>query len=178
MSVFRALASSMAVATAMLPGLAMAAEPPCLSPVEFTALATYALPSVITGTIQRCDATLPPDAFLKTDGTRLAARYAPASDAAWPTAKAAFLKLTGGNDQGGGSLVHGLSDNALQQIVDTAIAAKIGDALPAERCGTANRLIQLLAPLPPESTAGVIALAVGLGTKSGRKIGPFTVCPS
>ncbi len=176
--VFRGIVASLAAAAAMLPGIAMAAEPPCLTPTEFTALATYALPSIITGTVQRCDATLPVDAFLKTDGARLAARYGPASDAAWPAAKVAFLKLTGGGDQGSGSLIHGLSDNAMQQIVDTAIAAKIGDALPTERCGTANQLIRLLAPLPPESTAGVIALAVGLGTKSGRKIGPFAVCPA
>jgi len=168
---------AIAAAVAMLPGLASAAEQPCLTAPEFTALATYALPSVITGTVQRCAPTLPSDAFLATDGAGLAARYAGAKDAAWPAAKAAFLKLAGANP-GGGGLMKGLSENSMQQIVDTAIAAKITDALPAERCGTVNRLVQLLSPLPPESTAGVIALAVGLGTRSGRKLGPIAVCPA
>ena len=165
-------------AALMLPGMAAAAEPPCLTASEFTSLATYALPSVITGTVQRCDAALAPGAFLKTDGAGLAIRYGAAKEAAWPGAKAAFLKLAGGNDPGAGNLVKGLPDPSMQQIVDTAIAAKVADALPVERCGTVNQLLQLLAPLPPESTAGVIALAVGLGTKSGRKIGPIAVCPA
>jgi len=165
-----------AAAAAMLPGLAAAAEPTCLTAPEFTALATYSLPSVITGTVQRCSPMLPSDAFLPTQGAGLAMRYAGAKDAAWPAAKAAFLKLTGANL--GSGLMKGMSETSMQEIVDTAIAAKVTDALPAERCGTVNRLVQLLAPLPPESTAGVIALAVGLGTSSGRKIGPIKVCPA
>ena len=168
---------AIAAVAAMLPGLASAAEPPCLTAPEFTALATYSLPSVITGTVHRCAPTLPSDAFLPTEGAGLAARYAESRETAWPAAKAAFLKLAG-SSLGSGGLMKGLSDNSMQEIVDTAIAAKVTDALPAERCGTVNRLVQLLAPLPPESTAGVIALAVGLGTRSGRKIGPITVCPA
>ena len=161
----------------ILPGVASAAEPPCLTAPEFTALATYALPSVIMGTVQRCAPTLPGDAFLTTDGAALAARYGEAKEAAWPAAKAAFLKLAGAN-LGGGGLMKGLSENSMQQIVDTAIAAKVTDALPVERCAAVNHLVQLLSPLPPESTAGIIALAVGLGTRSGRKIGPIAVCPA
>lgn len=174
----RAHTLAAAAAAAMLPGLAAAAEPPCLTAGEFTSLATYALPSVITGAAQRCTAALSPDAFLKTDGAGLAAHYGASKEAAWPGAKAAFLKIAGGNDAGAGNLVKGLSDSSMQQIVDTAIAAKVADALPVEHCGTVSHLLQLLAPLPPESTAGVIALAVGLGTKSGRKIGPIAVCPA
>ncbi len=174
----KATIAAIGAVASMLPGLAAAAEPPCLTASEFTALATYSLPSVITGTAQRCDATLPPDAFLKTDGAGLAARYGDAKEAAWPGAKAAFLKLAGQNDAGAGNIVKGLSDPAMQQIVDTAIAAKVADALPVDRCDTVNQLLKLLAPLPPESTAGVIALAVGLGTKSGRKLGPIAVCPA
>lgn len=170
--------TAIVAAAAMLPGLAAAAEPPCLTASEFTALATYALPSVITGTAQRCNASLPPDAFLKTDGAGLAARYGVSKEAAWPGAKAAFLKLAAGNDPGAGNLVKGLSDPSMQEIVDTAIAAKVADALPVDRCSTVSHLVKLLAPLPPESTAGVIALAVGLGTKSGRKLGPIAVCPA
>ena len=53
----RATLKAAALALAMVPGLAQAAEPPCLSPREFAALANYALPSVITGTASRCAAT-------------------------------------------------------------------------------------------------------------------------
>ncbi len=85
-----------AAALTALPGIAAAAEPPCLTPAEFTALSSYALPSIITGTTQRCAATLPADAWLRRNGGQLAARYAAAKPAAWPGAKAAFLKLSAG----------------------------------------------------------------------------------
>ena len=65
-----------AVALAALPIAAQAAEPPCLTPSEFTALSNYALPSVINGTSERCATVLPGDAWLKRNGAQLAARYA------------------------------------------------------------------------------------------------------
>jgi hypothetical protein len=168
----------MAVAIALAPCAAIAATPPCLMPGEFTALATYALPSVVSGAVQRCSATLPADTFLRTDGAGLVARYAAGKDAAWPGAKAAFLKLVDGASPGTSDITRNLPDATLQQIVDTAVVTKVSDALPVERCGTVNHLVKLLAPLPPESMAGVIALAVGLGASTGHsRIGKITVCP-
>ncbi len=167
-----------ATAVALAPCAALAADPPCLTAHEFTALATYALPSAITGAVEHCSPTLPADAYLRTDGSGLAARYAANKDAAWPTAKAAFLKLAGGANPNVSDLTKNLPDATLQQIVDTAIVTKISEVLPVERCSTVSHLVKLLAPLPPESTAGVIALTIGLGASSGHnRIGKITVCP-
>ena len=174
----RRIGAAVALAVALAPCAVRAAEPPCLPPPEFTALATYALPSAIGGAEQRCSPTLPPDAYLRTDGTALAARYAVGKATAWPGAKAAFLKLAGGNNPDAGDLTRNLPDATLQQIVDTAIVTKVSDALPVDRCDTVSHLVKLLAPLPPESTAGVIALAIGLGASSGHgRIGKIAVCP-
>ena len=83
-----------AAALATAPGLANAAEPPCLTPAEFTSLAGYTLPSIISGTAQRCAATLAPSAYLRTSGKDLAARYAGQKTRHWQGAKGAFLKLS------------------------------------------------------------------------------------
>jgi hypothetical protein len=178
---------TLAIALALVPATLRAAEPPCLTTGEFTALAGYALPASIDGVARRCSAALPVDAFLRTGAATLAARYAQAKPGAWLGAKAAFLKL-GNLDPTAGRLLQMLPDDTLQQVVDGAVQAKVADSVPLERCGAANRLLQLLAPLPPENTAELIALAVGLGAgaeSSGSptalahagRLGKITVCP-
>lgn len=172
----RLLALAAALASTA-PGIAAAAEPPCLTPAEFTSLSNYALPSLIDGTTQRCSPVLPADAFLRRKGADLTTRYASLKSSAWPGAKAAFLKVgaTGNGDTA--NLIRGLPDSSLQPMADAFIAGMVSQRLPTERCATVDRLIGLLSPLPPENTAELIALAVGLGARSGRaKFGSLSIC--
>lgn len=161
----------------LAPTLAQAAEPPCLSPGEFTALAEYALPSIISGTSQRCASTLAPGAYLRRNGPQLAQRYAERKPAAWPGAKAAFLKLSASTNADANNLIRTLPDASLQQMLGSLMEGMVSQQVPLERCGTIDRLIGLLSPLPAQSTAEVIALAVGLGAKAGRtRLGAISVC--
>ena len=149
-----------ALALSLTPIAAQAAEPPCLTSSEFTALSSYALPSIITGTTERCATTLPANAWLRRNGSQLAARYAVGKTAAWPGAKAAFFKIgaTSANAEAT-NLIKTLPDSTLQPMLDGLISGMIGQQLPAERCGVIDRLVRLLAPLPPENTAELIAVA-------------------
>jgi len=174
----RPLAAS-ALFLALLPGIARAAEPPCLTSGEFASLAGYALPSVINGTIQRCSASLPGDAFLKRGGRDLAARYGESKAASWQGAKAAFLKLSENSSDDAANLIRSLPDQTLQAMLDGVIVGMIGQKLPVERCGMVDRIVGLLAPLPSENTAELVALAAGLGARSGKaKVGSFSICPA
>jgi hypothetical protein len=162
----------------IVPGVAQAAEAPCLSPGEFAALAEYALPSVITGTSQRCSTQLPAGAYLPREGTRLAGRYAQRRPAAWPGAKAAFLKLSASTNADANTLIRTLPDASLQQMLASLLEGMVAQQIPLDRCTAIDRLIGLLSPLPAQSTAEAIALAVGLGAKTGRaKFGAISVCP-
>jgi hypothetical protein len=173
----RKLLTLAASCLALVPALAQAAEPPCLTPAEFTSLSSYALPSIITGTEQRCSASLPADAFLPRRGPELAARYATRKAEAWPATKAAFLKLSADINGQAGDIIRALPDTSLQPLVDTMIQGIVSQQLPIERCGIIDRLVNLLSPLPPESTAEIIGLAVGLGSKAGRgHVGKITIC--
>ncbi len=156
---------------------AQAAEPPCLTASEFTAVSTYALPGALEAVAQRCAPQLGANAYLKSDAKRLAARYASGSEAAWPRAKAAFLKAgVGGNPQAA-SLFAGMPDDTLQPLVDGVLASAIAQKLPTDRCTAIDRLVRLLSPLPPENTAELIALAAGLGAKSDKaRVGQFSLC--
>lgn len=164
---------------AAVPSVAQAAEPPCLTAAEFTALSTYSLPSIIAGTQQRCAATLGPNAWLSRNGAQLSQRYSSAKPAAWPRAKAAFIKLGSASGDNAINAVKSLPDDKLQPIADTLIEGMIGQQIPTNRCATIDRMVRLLAPLPPENTAELIALAAGLGSASGRgRVGSVSICPA
>lgn len=168
-----------ALAAAMLasPGVASAAEPPCLTPAEFTSLSTYALPSVIRGTAQRCAAVLPGNAYLRQGGERLATRYTANKNQSWPGAKAAFLKLGTGMNPQAADLFKSMSDETLKPMVDSLVTGMVGQQLPTDRCSAIDRLLRLLAPLPAAHTAELIGLAAGLGSKTGKaRIGQFSIC--
>lgn len=175
----RPTAKALFLALALVPASAHAAEPPCLTPHEFTSLAGYALPSVITGTSQRCAATLPADAFLRRNATQLAARYAEGKAANWPQAKQALFKLGAAGGQEANQAMRTLPDQTLQLMADGLVEGMIGQNLPTERCGAIDRVVRLLSPLPPANTAELIALAAGLAARSGKaRVGAFSLCPA
>lgn len=177
MRTFSLVVSAMVLA---VPGVAQAAEPPCLTTGEFASLAGYALPSVITGTTQRCSASLGPDAFLPRSGGQLAERYAERKADNWPAARSAFLKLSGGNGDAS-KLLRDLPDASLQGMLDSVLQGMVSQQIPVERCGTIDKVVRLLAPLPPANMAELVSVMVGLGAKSDaegkpRKIGKLALC--
>jgi hypothetical protein len=182
------LALGLAIGLALVPAAAQAAEPACLTSGEVSAMVSYALPSALDGVSQRCSAALPADAFLRAGGPALAARYTAARPTVWPVAKAAFLKLGSSSDAEAGKLLTLLPDEAIQQLVDTTLKAKVADSLPLTRCTVVDRVVKLLAPLPPDNMAELLALAVRLGTAGTppgsppaparlSKLGKLNLCP-
>ena len=160
-----------------LPGIAQAAEVPCLTSTEFASLSSYALPSVIRGTAQTCAAVLPGDAFLRKGSDQLANRYDASKIASWPGAKAAFLKIGGSTNPQAADLFKIMPDETLQPMLDSLIQGMVGQQLPTDRCTAVDRLVLLLSPLPAASTAELIGLAAGLGAKGGKaRIGQFSIC--
>lgn len=153
------------------------AQATCLTPREFTALSTYALPSVIAGTGKACATTLPATAFLRRSGADLAQRYSATRGSAWPEAKAAFLKMTGARDPDAARLFATMPDETLQQIADAAVSGIVTGQIKPDSCGTIDRVLTLVAPLPAESTAELIALASGLASRTGgARIGNVPLC--
>ena len=172
----RTLAALLAAALPA-PALAAAAEPPCLTAQEFTAVSTFALPGVIRGAALRCSAVLPSGAFLRSQSEDLAKRYSAGRDRAWPEAKAAFFKLGAGMDAQAASLLKSMPDENLKPFVEGAVTSMVGQQLPIDRCSSVDRIVMLLSPLPAESTAEVIGLAAGLGARSGQaRVGKFALC--
>lgn len=174
----RRLFTLTAALLAVLPGTAGAAAP-CLTPDEFASLAQFSLPSVVDGARARCASNLSADAFLRKDGEALARRWAQAGDKSWPQAKAAFLKLSDTGNADANTLMLAMPEDSLREMVSGFVEGIVASQLPLDRCGLADRIIGVLAPLPSRNTAELIAMLVELGTeKKGGKLGSFSICPA
>ena len=175
----RTLAIFGAALLATLPGLAQAAQQACLTPAEASSLAAYALPAAITGTTKRCAPSLSSTAFLPKGGAQLASRYAARKVQNWPAAKAAFFKIGGTSKNESSALLKNLPDPSLQQMLDAIVEGMVAQQIPTEKCGEIDRIVGLLAPLPAQNTADLIAVALGLAGKSGQaKTDKFAICKS
>ncbi|MCB2080894.1 MAG: hypothetical protein KDE55_24735 [Novosphingobium sp.] len=175
----RRLTAALAAFLVTAPGVASAADTACLTKREFSSLAGYALPSLISGTTQRCAATLPAGSYLPKSGKQLATRYAASKASQWPGARAAFIKMSADKNKDANEIFTKMPDESLQQVVDAMLEGMIAQQIPTEQCDMIDNVVRLLAPLPPENTAELIGLLVGLGTKAKEgKVGSLRICPS
>lgn len=172
----QALLRTLAFTAAMTPGLAMAAEPVCLTKKEATALIAYALPQAISGTAKRCAPSLPADAFLRREGPQLAARYAGQKDRYWPQARPAFLKTLGAEGSDGAKMMRSLPDETVRQLADVFVEGFVSQRIAPKSCTKLDLAIDLLSPLPPENTAGLIALTLDVAGAADPKLGKVALC--
>lgn len=148
---------------------AQAAAPtqPCLNRAELTAIVTYALPVAMDSALAFCRPHLSPQGFFARDGQALIQRYAAAKPGAWPQARAALVKFAqAGNDQGLKAMAR-LSDNALQPFAEGMVGQIVTDGMKPRSCAPLEQAVRLLAPLPPENTAGLITFLITQIDKPG-----------
>jgi hypothetical protein len=162
--------------TVALPFQALAAETakPCLEAAEAQAMLQFMLPETIDALSDQCRPVLPADATLTRSGHALAERYRPAADGAWPMAKVAFGKMSDP------AMLKLLDDATIQKVFKAGMTAQIPKTLPTKDCGTVDRFITALEPLPAKNMAMLLGSLIELGTKteaSGRRASPLNLCP-
>lgn len=170
------LAAAAALVLAITPGIAAAAEPVCLTKREATSLIAYALPQAISGATKRCETTLPADSYLRLHGAELAARYGTQQDRYWPQAKPAILKAVSAKGGGTADLARSLPDESLRQLANTFVEGFVSQRIATKSCDKLDAAIDLLSPLPPENTAGLIALTIEVASTTEPKLGNVTLC--
>ncbi len=140
---------------AALAALALIASPAsaqqrCVSDSQAEALSLVALPEILKETGRVCATRLPAGSLIRTGGGRLIARYQQAADEAWPAARTAIAQLS---DPAVELLLQ--SDYARPVLTSTVVPMIVG-RIALEDCGTIDRLVTQLEPLPPRNTASVI----------------------
>ena len=173
--------AALTAAVVALPAQAAAAEAQCLAPAEVRALATFAMPSVLTGLIDHCAPEVGASGYMSTQGSNLVASYAAHKEAAWPVARKAFFRLAatkGGADEAT-DMIAKMPDAALQPFVEGMIGGMIGSKLKPGQCAIADKMMRLLAPLPPENTSELLGTILELA-EGDKKSGPggLAICKS
>lgn len=161
---------------AIMPGIASAAEPVCLTRTEATSLLAYALPQAISGTAKRCAPVLPQNAFLRQQSGSLVARYAGQKDKYWPQAKPAFLKTLGTDGGDASATIRNLPDDTMRQLADVFVEGFVSQQIALKSCNKLDLAIDLLSPLPPENTAGLIALTMEVASTAEPRMGKIALC--
>ncbi|WP_295526872.1 hypothetical protein [Novosphingobium sp. Chol11] len=175
----RLLPSFAALAALAAGQCALAQDAACLSEQEVVSLVSFALPTVMESTIKTCRPQLSPQGYFGGQGPALVARFAAGKPANWPGAKAAFLKLGASKDAETRDVIAKLPDSALQPFAEGLVAQLVASKIKPDRCKAIERGVSLIAPLPPQNTAELIAFVIVLADKAGAdKASKFSICPS
>ena len=172
------LALSGAAALLVQPQLA-AAQAACVGEDEVSAMAVYAVPSIVQSMQLRCGPQLSQQGWLARSGRAFAARYTTLQNGAWPTAKAGLLKIVNGRTQGVDpqvtqtlAMVSGLPDQNVRPLVDALIVQEVSARIPVAECGRIERVMEAIAPIDPQVAGKLIGAAAGLFAKEQPLICP------
>ena len=160
-----------ALISAFVASSAATAAEPCLQPREAEDLVVFVLPALMDAMARKCSPLLPANATLSRSGTTLAARYRLDSNAAWPNAKLAFDKISGG-----GTLSF-LSEDVNRAVIEQASSAAIVAEFKTKDCTVVDRFVGALSPLPARNVAQLVSLLMEIGGKNEEK-SPMNICPA
>lgn len=149
----------------------------CLTAPEAEALALVAMPDIIRETGLICANTLPAVSLVRRTSGPFLAKYERAADTAWPAARAAIVKLSVPE-----AILLLQSDFARPLLTSLIVPQLVGRVAVAD-CGTIDRLVTQLEPLPPRNTAAIVVTTLGYlraEKAKGRavKVPDLPLCPT
>lgn len=142
------IARTLIAAAALLASTTAQAQ--CLTNADAEAMTLVAMPDILTETARVCAARLSAGSPLRQPDGALIARYRVEADRAWPAAKGAIVKLSDP------SMDMLLQSDFARPMLTSLIAPLITGRIAAEDCGTVDRMVTLLAPLPARNTAALV----------------------
>jgi hypothetical protein len=130
------------------------AQTPCLTSNEAEAITLVAFPDVIRETGRVCR-MLPASSIVRQNGGAFLTKYQNEADRAWPAAQSAIAKLS---DPRVSMLL--LQSDYARPLITAILAPQIVGRVQASDCPTIDRIVTLLAPLPPRNVAGVVVASL------------------
>ena len=130
------------------------AQTPCLTTAEAESITSVALPDIIRETGRVCTA-LPASSLVRRASGAFLARYEAEADRAWPAARAAIAKLS---DPQIAMLL--LQSDYARPLITSLMAPQVVGRIQPSDCGTIDRIVTLLEPLPARNVAGIVVASV------------------
>lgn len=166
---------------------AMAQGTACVKPADLADATTYAMPLFIEGLQSKCAGALPEESFVRSQGAAFAQKFAPLRDEAWPGARrvlVSFIERETGADrkdaQAAQPAVGGVIQNLmrmegdeLRPFVDAIATQMIAEQIEPATCADVEKVMPLLAPLPPENYGALLATILGMVGKDDKAL---TLC--
>lgn len=174
----RSAATLIAAAALAASQAASAATPlPCLTSSEVAAATAFALPGAISATADKCGPALGKGSYFARSGSQLAQRFASGADRAWPATRAAIIRVSSASADPMIQAIKNMPDPAMREIVGGFVVAAVAEKVPVTRCGQIDRVLELIAPLPPENATELVALTLGvLAQGPNPHIGKLAIC--
>ncbi len=167
----KAIAAMAAAAALVLQPAVAAAQASCVSEQELSAMAVYAMPSLLRSVQQRCAGQLQQSGFLAREGRALSARYTALQPRVWPRAKAGLLKIASDRSglQGAESLAMftSLPDESVRPLVDALIVQELTPEIPLDHCSRIERGVSAMAPIEPEVAGNLVAVMLSMVADDG-----------
>ena len=165
------------VTIALLAAPAAAQAKPCLNNAEAESLALVALPEIIRETGRVCTARLPSASLIRRPDGPLILKYQDAADRAWPSARSAIVKLS---DPAADLL---LASDYARPVLTSIVVPLIVGRIDLNDCGTIDRLVTQLEPLPARNTASIVVTVLHylkMNERGGGKSGvpALPLCPA
>lgn len=135
---------------------------PCISEAEASAIFASVMPDMIDGLRDKCATHLPVNSFLASNADALVSRYKTVADLRWPTAKLAFGKIAGDQE-----MADKMPDQLLRPLIGTMVGLELFKDIKPSDCRGANRIVENLAPLPPENVSLMIGAILTI-TEKGK----------
>lgn len=162
--------------TALVAGLGLLATPaaaqPCLTAPEAESIALVALPDIVRQTGTVCATRLPASSLVRRETSPLLTRYDAEAARAWPSARAAIVKLS----MPEAAML--LQSDYARPLLVTLLVPLIVGRIAVEDCGTIDRLVTLIEPLPPRNTAALIVTGLRhLKSQRARDVPDLPLCP-
>ena len=122
------------------------------------------LPDMIDGLRDKCAPHLPANAYLVGNADMLVTRYKVTADQRWPAAKLAFGKIAGDE-----KIAASMPDQFLRPLIGSMIGAELFKDVKPVDCSGASRIVESLAPLPPENVSMLIGAVLTMVEDKGKE---------
>lgn len=148
------------------------AAKPCLTPTEAEAMVLAMAPDALRTVGVACAADLPAGALIRQNSGPFIDRYQAEADRAWPLAGGAIAKIIGPE----ASAI--ANSTLLRPLVTTLMVPMIVGKVKPKDCPEIERIVSLMAPLPPRNFAALAVTIYRLSQdgKPDRK-SPLKLCP-
>ena len=167
--------------TAAISGIALLAATPVsaqensrdadLSADQITAGVRYFMPQLLGVVQDKCAGSLESDGYLATNGDALLEKFSEGSDEYWADARGIFMSfaMEGGAEADSLAVFSQLPDESLKPLIDAMIPLELGKRIKTRDCGSIERVMETLDPLPAENFAEFVGVVFELALKDRRK---------